>query len=62
MQKFLFIKFTIILSLYYASYAIIIGYAALLCSTKAFNNMEVRVFFACSAVSCIVMQFVLVPC
>ena len=58
MQKFLFIKFTIILSLYYASYAIIIGYAALFMQHKGFNNMEVGVFFACSAVSCIVMQFV----
>ena len=43
MQKFLFIKFTIILSLYYASYAIIIGYAALFMQHKGFNNMEVGV-------------------
>lgn len=58
MQKRLFFKFTAILSLYYISYAIILGFAALFMQYKGFSNTETGIFFACSAIFCIAMQFI----
>ena len=56
MQKNLFFKFTSSMSLYYTSYAVIIGYAALFMQSKGFNNTQTGIFFAGSAVLCILLQ------
>lgn len=56
MQKKLFIKFSVSISLYYISYAIIIGFSALFLQSKGFSNTEIGVFFASSAILCVFIQ------
>ncbi len=56
MQEKLFFKFTSSMSLYYTSYAVIMGYATLFMQAKGFNNTQIGIFFACSSVLCILLQ------
>ena len=56
MQKRLFVRFTAALSLYYMSYAVILGFAALYMQSKGFSNTWIGFFFAFSAVLCVMMQ------
>lgn len=56
MQKVLFFKFTATLSLYYISYSIIMGFAALFLQYKGFSNTQIGIFFASSAILCVALQ------